>query len=47
MWAAIAGYHRVIIVIIVGEDVKRVVVVSLALVHKGHVSDNIWCRDVV
>jgi hypothetical protein len=45
--AAIAGYHSVIIVIIVGEDVKRIVVASLALVYKGHCSDDIWCRDTV
>ena len=47
MWAAIAGYHSVIIVVIIREDVKRIVVASLALVHKRHVSDDIWCRDVV
>jgi hypothetical protein len=29
------------------EDVKRIVVASLVLVHKRHVSDNIWCRDIV
>ena len=47
MWAAIAGYHSVIIVVIVGEDVKRIVVASLALVHKWHCSDDIWCRDII
>jgi len=24
-----------------------IVVASLALVHKRHVSDDIWCRDIV
>jgi hypothetical protein len=49
MWAAIAGYHSVIIIIvvIVGEDVKRIIVVSVALVYKWHCSDDIWCRDIV
>jgi len=47
MWASIAGYHSVIIIVIVEEDVKRIVVASLALVHKRHVSDDIWCRDIV
>jgi len=47
MWAAIAGYHSVIIVVIVGEDAKRIIVVSLALVYKWHCSDDIWCRDIV
>ncbi len=42
MWAAIAGYHSVIIVLIVGEDVKWIIVVSLALVYKW----DIWCRDI-
>ena len=44
--AAIASHHSVI-VIVVGEDVERVVVASVALMHERHVSDDIWCRDIV
>jgi hypothetical protein len=47
MWAAIAGYHSVIIVVIVGKDLKRIVVASLALVYNWQCSDDIWCRDIV
>ncbi len=47
MWAAIAGYLSVIIVVIIGEDVKRIIVASVALVYKWHCSDDIWCRDIV
>jgi hypothetical protein len=47
MWAAIAGHHSVIVIIVVGEDVEWVVVASVALVHEWHVSDDIWCRDIV
>ena len=47
MWAAIAGHHSVIIIVVVGEDVERVVVASVALVHERHVSDDIRCRDIV
>ena len=47
MWAAIAGHHSVIIIVVVGEDVERVVVASVALVHERHVSDDIWCRDII
>ena len=47
MWAAIAGHHSVIVIVIVSEDVERVVVASVALVHKRHVSDDIRCRDIV
>ena len=34
MWAAIAGLHSVIVIVVVGEDVERVVVASVALVHE-------------
>jgi hypothetical protein len=47
MWAAIAGHHSVIVIVIVGEDVERIVVASLALVYKRHTFDDIWCRDIV
>ena len=47
MWAAIAGHQSVIVLVIVGEDVERVVVASVALVHKRHVSDDIRCCDIV
>ncbi len=47
MWAAIAGYHSVMIVVIVGEDVKWIIVASVALVYKWHCSDDIWCCDIV
>ena len=47
MWAAIAGHHSVIIIVVVGEDVEWVVVASVALVHERHVSDDIWCHDFV
>ena len=47
MWAAIAGHHSVIVIVVVGEDVERVGVASVALVHKRHISDDIWCRDIV
>jgi hypothetical protein len=43
--AAIASHHSVI-VIVVCEDVERVVVASLALVHKRHVSDDIRCHVI-
>ena len=43
--AAIASHHSVI-VIVVGEDVERVVVASVALVHKRHVSDDIRCHVI-
>ena len=46
-WTAIAGYNSVIIVVIVGEDVKWIVVASLALVHKWNCSDDIKCHDIV
>jgi hypothetical protein len=47
MWAAIADHHNVIVIVIVGEDVERVVVVSLALVHERHVPDDIRCCYIV
>ena len=47
MWAAIAGHHSVIVIVVVGEDVEWVVVASVALVHKRHFSDDIRCRDIV
>ena len=34
MWAAIAGHHSVIVIVVVGEDVERVVVVSVELVNR-------------
>ena len=47
MWAAIAGHHSVIVIVVFGEDVERVVVASVALVQEWHVSDDIRCRDIV
>jgi hypothetical protein len=46
MWAAIAGHHSVIVIVVVGEDVERVVVASVALVHKRHVSGDIRCHVI-
>jgi hypothetical protein len=45
MWAAVACYHSVIVIVIVGEDIERVVVASVGLVNERHVSDDIGCCD--
>ncbi len=41
MWAAIAGHHSVIIIVIVRKVVEQVVAVSLALVVQWHLLDGI------
>ncbi len=46
-WAAVAGYYRVIIVIIIGKDVEWVVISRMALMDQWHLFDGIGCCDVV